>query len=291
MIDPQDRIPVTIETAHRDYILTDYSPLVDPMGRLQPVSLLRHGLRGAGWLEQVWPVCEALRAAVGPDRTVWALKYGADDIGLEFYFYNNQANNPPGPLSIRPIARALKPFGVFPQLCEERLPYFMWSFELTQKGLSHGRFEPIRLYMGTNEEQRTECGFSYRLEDGGAVLENHYAFYQPKTELADVQQRLARSPRTGRPQVWRSLLPQQLTECYTICYAVKPQRDGLYFARISSAQLAWFLRRVSKPALADVMEAHKEDFAHCVWDLGYDFALDESAIRPRIEKVAIHGVF
>ena len=290
MIDPRDQIRVTAETAHRDYVLTDYTPSVDPIGRLQPVSLFRHGLRAVGWLDAIWPICEALIQTVGPDNTVWALKYGSDGPGVEFYLFNNRANNPPGPLSIAPVARALEPFGRFPQLCEERVPYFMWSFEVSLEGLAAGRFSPIRLYLDTGEDRRTPGGFSYRLEDGQALLENHYSFYRPQEELADARRRLARSPRSGRAEAWRGLMPRYLCDCHTICYAVKPRRDGLYFARIQSSQLARFLRMTHKTALADVLEEHAEDFAHCVWDLGFDFALPESAETTAIEKMAFHGV-
>lgn len=118
-----DQIRITNETRHMDNILKPYDPVVPPEGRLQPVSLFRHELRRAGLLEAVWPVCEALRQAVGIDQTVWALKYGADGPGVEFYLYNNRANDPVGPLSIAPVARALSSLGTFPQLCEERIPY------------------------------------------------------------------------------------------------------------------------------------------------------------------------
>ncbi|MEL6342698.1 MAG: hypothetical protein AAFV53_06170 [Myxococcota bacterium] len=290
MIASQDQIRVTAETAHRDYVLTDYEPVVSPVGRLQPVSLFRHALRGAGWLEAVWPICEVLRQAVGPDRTVWALKFGADGLGVEFYLYNNQANDPVGPLSIAPVADALAPLGAFPQRCEERIPYFMWSFEVTIQGLLAGRFSPIRLYLDTGETLREPGGFSYRLEGGAAILENHYSFYKPDTELEDARRRLARSPRSGRPSAWRGLMPVWLCDCHTICYAVKPRRDGLYFARLQTAPLARFLRRVHKRELSAVLDAHAHDFAHCVWDLGFDFAMPEDATRPAIQKMAIHGV-
>ena len=290
-IHPQDQIRVTEHTAHRDYILTDYVPEVSPVGRLQPVSLFRHGLRAEGWLDSVWPVCEALIEAVGPDKTVWALKYGADGPGVEFYLYNNQANNPVGPLSVQPVAQALRKLGQFPQLCEERLPYFMWSFEVSPEGLSRGEFSPIRLYVSTGEDNREPGGFSYRLEGGRAVLENHYSFYRPPRELADAKRRLERSPRSGRASVWPRLMPRYLCDCFTICYATKPSRDGLYFARIRSGQLARFLRATHKVELAQVLESHADDFSHSLWDLGFDFALDESAEVPSIDKLAFHGIF
>lgn len=290
MIAIEDQLRVTEATAHRDYILKEYEPRVDPVGRLQPVSLFRHELRTHGWLDRVWPVCEALREAVGPDNTVWALKYGADGIGVEFYLYNNRDNQPPGPLSIEPSARALSHLGRFPQLCEERLPYFMWSFEVTPEGLDEGRFGAIRLYLSSGEEGRQPSGFSLRLENGTSTLENHYSFYRPENELADATRRIARSIRSGRPRAWRGLIPDDLVDCYTICYAVKPQRDGIYFARISSAQLARFSRTVHKTQIASILDAHAHDFEHCVWDLGYDFAMPESEDRTTIVKMAIHGV-
>lgn len=65
---------------------------------------------------------------------------------------------------------------------------------------------------------------------------------------------------------------------------------GLYFARLQTAPLARFLRQVHKSDVADLLDAHAEDFAHCVWDLGVDFSMPESATRTAIQKMAIHGV-
>ena len=196
MIAGEDQLRVQDGTAHRDYILKEYTPRVDPTGRLQPVSLFRHELRQHGWLEPVWPVCEALRGAVGVDNTVWAVKYGADGIGVEFYLYNNRDNAPPGPLSVEPVARALAPLGRFPQLCEERLPYFMWSFEVTPEELAEGRLGAIRLYLASGEEGRQPSGFSLRLEGGGLRAREPLQLLPPRTRAG----RREASHRTIDPQ-------------------------------------------------------------------------------------------
>ena len=285
---PDDRISVDDETQHRDYILTEYEPVVTPEGRLQPLSLLRHLMRDAGVFDVAWPVCERLREGLGSDETVWGFKYGPDGVAVELYFYNFVANGPDNPESFQRVARILDGLVHFESRVDEASPYFMWSFELD----AEGRASKPRVYLGSGEKARRQCGFSYRVEPGRTVLENHYWFYYgaEPAEVADVRRRLEYSPRSGAPSAHPRLLPAYLLDAHTICYAVKPNADGLYFARITSAQLAAWLDSV-RPSLAATLRTHAEDFAHARWDLGFDFAGSPSDSAVAIRKYAVHGVF
>ena len=287
-MNPADRIAVQPDTLHRDYILTDYEPVASPEGRLQPQSLLRHLLREQGWLEDVWPVCEALIAHLGPDETVWGAKWGPRGFALELYVYNRTENQPPAPTSVGPCLKALESLLGFESQVDETLPYFMWSFEVDPGAVARGRGDDVRLYLGTGETLRKPGGFSLRMGASGQQLENHYAFYDPHTELADVLGRLSHSPRSGGKRDWALLLPAFLRDCHTICYAVKPRHDGLYFARLRTPQLVEWLTRHKIP-LAGLLTAHAEDFAHLCWDLGFDFA--SRGDKVHIDKFAIHGIF
>ena len=93
--------------------------------------------------------------------------------------------------------------------------------------------------------------------------------------------------RSGGKKAWALLLPKSLRDdCFTICYAVKPWHDALYYSRISTAQLARFLKRHRPGPILDALEAHSGDFAHVNWDLGFDFAAD----RPRAESISINKI-
>ncbi|MEZ4227489.1 MAG: hypothetical protein R3B13_41505 [Polyangiaceae bacterium] len=291
MIAEADRLPVLSSTKHRDYILTPYEPPVPALGGLHPASLLKHLMRYEGL--DAWPVVEALRAHLGPDETVWGAKWGPSGFAVEFYFYNFVDNAAGNPAAATALAQALGGVLRFDHPVDERLPYFMCSFEVSRALLEAQRGSDFRVYLRSGDKHRRECGFSYRCAARGElVLENHYWFYFAKKEpeLEDAVRRVQASPRSGARGCWAQLLPKQLRDCFTICYAVKPHWDGLYYSRVSAAQLLPFLRAHGRDHVAEVLAAHERDFAHALWDLGFDFAAPPGAQGLRIEKLALHGV-
>jgi len=287
-----DRVLVTSATRHRDYILTSYDPVVPAQGRLQPLTLLRHLLRTHGWLDAALPVCERLREALGADETVWGWKWGPRGTAIELYYYNFTQNEQPNPVSFSRVRDALRGLLDFRVDVDERSPYFMWSFEITPDGLANGTAGDPRLYLGSGDRARKTCGFSYHVAPEGIRMENHYWFYMPKVqaELDDVYNRLRYSPRAGTEAAGRALVPAALERCHTICFAVKPSSDGLYFARITTPELRdWLAPR--QPELAQLLSEQAADFAHLRWDLGFDFAGTPSSASLDIPKYAVHGVF
>jgi len=290
---PDDRLGVRPDTAHRDYILTPYEPPADPSGGLQPESLLRALLRQQDLLEPTLPIMGALQEALGHDETVWGAKYGPGGFSLELYFYNFTQNAADNAKSVTALREVLAPQLSFSSEMDESKPYFMCSFEISGESLARGDGGAFRIYCRTGDEARREAGFSYRLEGSELVLENHYWFYEAaKTEeLEDAVRRVVASPRSGQKPCWGALLPKYLRECYTICYAVKPRHDALYYSRIRSGQLARFLSRHGHAPLAELLTHHERDFAHLVWDLGFDFCAAPSATHLTIDKLGIHGIF
>jgi len=286
-----DRIAETPATKHRDYILMSYEPRCPPAGRLQAQSLFRASLRQTGWLEAVWPLCERLQATLGPDETVWGIKWGPGGPSVEFYFYNFVANGPDNPASAAAVTAALAAQVAFPHPVDEAIPYFMCSFEVTAEAIADGRAEAWRIYTRTGDEHRREAGFSWRVEER-PVLENHYWFYfaRKADELADVVHRLANSFRAGDRRSQARLLPPQLRDCHTLCYAAKPHSDALYYSRISTEQLGWFFEHRFPHPLGALVRAHSDELAHLSWDVGVDFRSDRPGGTVTIDKVGLYGV-
>ncbi len=291
MIAEEERLVELPTTKHRDYILTPYELCCSSEGRLHSASLLKHLLRVNGL--PAWPVVESLRAHLGADETVWGAKWGPAGFAVEFYFYNFNENAAGNPASATALAEALAPQLDFAHEVDERLPYFMCSFELSQELLQRRQGSDFRVYLRSGDKHRRECGFSYRLAGPGQyAFENHYWFYRAKDdrELEDAVRRVRSSPRSGGRSCWSQLLPKALRDCFTICYAVKPHWDGLYYSRITTLQLAPFLRKHGRGEVADVLEHHSDDFAHLRWDLGFDFAVAPGAEQLKLEKLAVHGI-
>ncbi len=292
-IHPDDRILVTAETRFRDYILTAYEPRCDPQGKLHGASLLKGLLRHHD-MQDAWAVCETLRAHLGSDETVWGFKLGPAAPSVELYFYNFEGADVVGhDRSVTTLGEVLAPHLHFSAPMAEAQSYFMCSFELSPRSLASGDAGCFRIYVGSGDESRRECAFWYRVERGRLPLENHYWFYRASDsgELADAVRRLKRSPRSGAKPCWGKLMPAHLRSCFTICYAVKPQADGLYFSRIGTEQLVPFLEAHRPGPLLALLRHHEDDFAHQRWDLGFDFATDSPASDAvSIDKIAIHGV-
>lgn len=269
----EDRLPLGA-AALRDYIRCDYPPAAPRRAdSLHPAALLRHLLRAADRLD-AWPVVEACRALLGPEEVVWGVKLGAR-FQVELYFYNPTANAPGNPARVDRIAAALAPFGAFPALADESLPYFLVSFEV---GL--GGFSPWRLYLGTGERGRPPSGFSYRLE-ALPRFENHYQFYA----AADAAQRADALGRIVRAMHARGWDPGALLDCHTVCWAVKPHADGLYFSRLDTETLATGVAGLDEAGAE--LAAHLRatpGYAPLRWDLGLDF------VAGRVVRFAVHGV-
>ena len=214
-------------------------------------------------------------------------------VSSELYFYNNSGNPPGHPMQVSTLTRVLEPFIDIEGSVDETLPYFMCSIGLDDDVLARRRAEPFRIYLGTGERGRTASGFSFRANQGSGVLENHYAFYYAAKaqDLTDARQRLSNSPRAGDKSALPLLMPDYLLDCRTVCYAIKPDYDGLYFSRIGTEQLLRFLAEHLPGALHDVLSAAASDFAHLLWDLGFDFRRPASSKQPSIEKIGVYGIF
>ena len=93
MFDEQDIYLETKDTKHRDYILMPYAPLYgSTVGKLHNQTLFWHIVRGLGWRDFIRSICDALVEFLGPDETVWGVKYGPQGCSVEFYFYNFTQN-------------------------------------------------------------------------------------------------------------------------------------------------------------------------------------------------------
>ena len=256
--------------------------------------MLRHGLRAAGCLSRIWPIVESVQRHLGRDETVWGLKYSPERLlGCELYFYNN-ADNPPGhPMAVTKLVEVLAPHVRVDSVLDESIPYFMCSVDFDVDDPQAGADDGFRIYVGTRETGRTPAGFSYRVKGDVLSAQNHYAFYyadRPE-DLADVRGRLASSPRAGSEAHHRELLPEYLLPCRTVCYAVKPGHDGLYFSRVTTAQLTAFLSRHLEGPLKDLLSTHADEFAHLRWDLGFDYCIARDSDEPlRLPKMGVYGV-
>ncbi len=286
-----DRIPHAPGAPVRDYILTDYEPVCDPVGRLHSASVLRHFLRHHG-LDAAWSVVERCQALLGPDETVWGVKYASGGrVGIELYFYEIPERPPPlGPKTVSHLVEGLADIIEIRSRLDESFDYFMCSLELDADALS-GKTPPgFRIYARGNRRVEGYDGISYWVRDAELVQENYYLFYLAENESREAMTRLAQSVRAGGPKAQARLAPKWLRDCYTICFATKRLTDALYFSRVETPRLSRFLDAYMPGPTADMIRAHQDEFAHLRWDVGYDFATSATdAATPSVYKAGFYG--
>jgi hypothetical protein len=286
-----DVILETSQTRHRDYILMPYKPIDFTEGKLHNQTVFHHVVRGLDCHQLIRPICQRLENFLGADKSVWGVKYGPNGWSVEFYFYNFTENSLTEKAKGTSITKALKDLIAIPGNIPEEIPYFMCSFEIDAESLRRKQALPWRIYTRTGDVYRQECGFSFRVEDT-LILENHYWFYYANKEqqLADVVYRLKNAFRAGNQKSHKILLPKELRDCHTICYAVKPHSDSLYFSRITTKQLIWFFEHRWKHPLKDILVKSQDALSHLKWDLGIDFSANRPTDLVSINKIGLYGV-
>jgi len=260
-------VQVSRGTKYRDYVLTDYEPLLEPWGKLHPVSLFRYALHKEGLLAVVDPALRALRSALGAEETVWGIKYGPNGFSGELYFYNDSQNAKGNPKSVARIKEIMRPFFAIPGHVPGGARYFMCSLEFTAESFALGRLGEFRLYFSDGGRG----GYSFSAGDNGLLLENHYSFYKIPAELEEARRKVRLSVRTGGNWGTPSFFPGYCLPCHTICHAIKPESDALYFSRITTGKLTRFAAELPCKYISKFLRKNRSLLGHLLWDVGFDY--------------------
>jgi len=270
--DPSDRF--------FDYVLGEYEPLAPAADKLRAVSLLFESFALSGIERQGRHLVETVRAALGPHRTVWGVKWHRTQatLGWELYFYDFERRH--ADLSIARLVDALAPCVRVDAREPFALPWHMFSVEVGLPELTGQRPAAVDVYIDMR---------SYKLHGDRMELENVYTFHDPRTEIDHVLHRLRSSVHfSWRRDPLATLLPPWLFRCGRLCVANKRGADALYASRIPTNALARFLAWQSWPAaLGDFVQRHGHELDHLQWCVGVDFEGSNSG--PVIRKAGFYG--
>jgi hypothetical protein len=286
----EDRIAQPAGGTLYDYVLTPYEAVAPfDAQQLHSATLLRSFLRAHAELGAAWEIVEALIAHLGPDKTVWGVKYDAERRPcIEFYFYNHCNNAACQPMSVSRLIDALRPVIAIPgEIDEAGFGYLMCSLELDAAMLAAGRAEGFRIYMPGVKEVDGHDGVSFLVRGRELVRENRYSFYAAEREFDALKQRFQRSFHGAHDA--ERLMPSSLRACYTICYAEKRFSDALYFSRITTDQLRGFAKQYLVGPLHVAIETHASALSHLRWDVGYDFVRTAEAPTSAVVKAGLYG--
>lgn len=282
-------LPVSPDEAYADFCLWPVDPVQAPANdAVQAVSLLFAGADAAGCLPRYQELVRALRAGVGPYRTVWGLKWTGQALGCELYFYDYERLE--RRLPFQRIAAILAPHIAIPDVVDERLPYFMASAEIPMRpDMFPFDADGVDIYVG-NPGSSVSSGICYRAGRSGCELKNFYFFFDRRRDWDEIVRKAACSAQVPLPGFpIETILPAWLTDCRIIVVANKRQCDAVYFSGITVDQLIRFMTELSYPAplIAYVREARAR-LAHLRFDVGFDYRMADGRIS--IVKSGVYNV-
>ncbi len=273
-----------------DYTLVPYEPRAPVEGKLRSVNVLFESFALAGVEDEGARVVELLRRGLGPDRTVFGVKFHGpgQGAGWELYFYDPRRER--ADLSIERVAEVLAPAFEVDARPPRALPWHMFSVEMGVEQLRDGAPAAVDVYVSTNPRQKG-TDRSYKVRGAEMAFENVYSFHRPRLEIDEILYRLRYGVHFSRDELPLSvLIPPELFRCGHICVANKRSADALYFSRIDTEQLLFALGFLGwEGELPRWIVAHAGELDHLLWDIGFDYVTEGGALR--ILKGGLYGSF
>lgn len=272
-----------------DFCLWPYDPPAVPhAASLAGVNLLYAAAAQADCMEAYRGMAAGLRAALGPFRTVWGVKWDGTVLSNEFYFYDYERLERAH--SFAHIAAAFAPHCAVTAPVDERVPYFMVSVETPMAaGGFPARAAQADIYVG-NPGSQVSSGICYQVDALGIEMKNFYFFFDARRDWDAIAAKAACSalvPLAGFP--FDAVLPSWLRDCRVIVVANKRRHDAVYFSGIGIAQLVRFLKTFGYPsALAAYAEREADNLAHLTFDVGFDYRMEDG--RLAILKSGFYNV-
>ena len=264
----------------RDYCQWDFEMPVPPVpGALRTSALLYKSFEVAGVTETARPVCAAIQSCMGRFNTTWGVKFAGGEMSWEFYFYDYARDG--RAKGMTELLAALAPHVPCALTPDDRLPYFMFSIELTPAHLRGAPLEQIDIYMG-NPGSNVSSGICYGPTAAGLGMRNFYFFFNAAQERQQIEDKITESIHYPyREHPIEPFLWPEMEGVETIVVANKRHRDGVYFSRIRVAQLQHFLDRLGFPeGIRDHLAETAPLFDHHLFDAGWDWELRGGEIVP-----------
>jgi hypothetical protein len=272
-----------------NYCHWPYDPPASGSGKLRPSVLLYKAVNEMPHSAWVKNSLQAIQRGIGDFRSVYGIKRIADQWALEIYIYDYERQD--RLVSIERLQEATGGLLRFPQTADPRLPYFMFSFDLTEHAArQNGVLDVVHIYIG-NPGSQVSSGIAYEFSASGRQLENFYFFFDAQKQQKEIVDKLECSVYCD---TWRvsldDLYRPELRDCHTICLANKRTCDTIYFSGVNIDQLLFFLNWQQYPDdyIRFVEERHHE-LDHLLYDVGVDYRANGAQIE--FVKHGFYGVF
>lgn len=272
-----------------NYCLWPYEPSSSTAERYRPATLLFHSFDISKIDARAFTLVDRIRAAIGPFKTVWGVKWIDGTLGWEFYFYDYQRRD--REVSISRVLDAIRPLIDCPISVNEQLPYFMFSLDVSDAMLTgEQQMDVVHMYVG-NPGSTVSSGIAYAVKQNETLLENFYFFFDAKTQMDEAAEKICCSARLDPKKIdLDEVLWPELSSCQTICVANKQTTDTVYFSGVDVDQLLFFLRRMKYPeAITTFVVSNRDRLNHLLYDVGIDYIANGDELS--IVKSGYYGVF
>lgn len=252
-----------------DFCHVDYHASATGVPTVRPVVLLLESFAEQGVLEPGVALLRALADTLGELRTVWAVKLTDGRVSWELYVYNRAGIPTVAPEQLaRAMAGSLS-FAPPQWLCSVAFDAYSVDIdrELLQKG---GSIDAMHIY-GPNSASCRQGGISSLATTDAVTKENEYYVFEMPRDQTQVSVARSESFHLGGALDILEPVVSRLSDSPLVHLAHKPDTDGLYFSRIASHQLVWFLGHVTfPPAMVAAIDDHRLASSGLLFDVGID---------------------
>lgn len=260
-----------------------------PTGKWRPSALLFAAIADMPHGAWVRDTVRSIQQGIGDFRSVYGIKQIDGCWALEVYVYDYGRQD--RVVSIERLEAACRGRLKFPCVVGSHIPYFMFSFDLTEQVAAEGgQLGSVHVYVG-NPGSDVSSGIAYEFTAGGRQLENFYFFFDAARHRREILDKMRCSVflESGAVSIEQLYRPE-LRDCHTICLANKRQCDTIYFSGIHVEQLLFFLDWQQYPAaFQSYVRDNRSQLDHLLYDVGVDYRV----VSDRIEfvKHGLYGVF
>lgn len=278
----------TEEDEFFNYCHQKYLPNALINNKLRSNNLLINSFDFGKCSQDFYRLIEVIKEKVGINNTVWGIKKIDNNLSWEFYFYNHGKKDPR--INISNLLYITRPFFALDIEVDEKMPYFMFSMEITHDLFIKKILDGLDVYTGYTNNDRN-MGFNYFLDKSGKKLKNHYTFYDAGKDVREIMSNIKGSIFVDFHKIrLNELLLPELVDCKTICIAKKPENDCIYYSGININQFLFFLEKFDYPEnLVSFIRKYKSKLDHLQYDVGFDYRFRENKLE--IIKSGYYGTF
>jgi hypothetical protein len=272
-----------------NYCHWPYESHCEGVGKLRPATLLYQAVSQMPHAEWMVGTLQAIQRGVGDFRCVYGVKLIDERWALEVYIYDYDRSD--RVVSIERLQHACGGRLQFPDVVDSRIPYFMFSFDLTEDvAASDGRLPSVHVYIG-NPGSDVSSGIAYEFTDTTRQLENFYFFFESQTHRQQILDKLECSAILDSwNQPIDELFRPELRDCNTICLANKRTCDTVYFSGVNIDQFLFFLNWQDYPAdFVRFVRDRRDVLDHLLFDVGVDYCSINGTLK--FVKHGFYGIF